>query len=87
MDNILSNLQAILSNGLFGITLTIVGYLIGLWLNRKFKTPILNPLLMEMLIPDICMNCLNEYFYVNMKKITVQFVKVKDVNAFINKEV
>ncbi len=29
MDNILSNLQAILSNGLFGITLTIVGYLIG----------------------------------------------------------
>ena len=45
MDNILSNLQAILSNGLFGITLTIVGYLIGLWLNRKFKTPILNPLL------------------------------------------
>ena len=48
---------------------------------------ILNPLLMEMLIPNICMNCLNEYFYVNMKKITVQFVKVKDVNAFINKEV
>lgn len=45
MDHILSNLQAILSNGLFGITLTIVGYLIGLWLNRKFKTPILNPLL------------------------------------------
>lgn len=40
-----------------------------------------------MLIPNICMNCLNEYFYVNMKKITVQFVKVKDVNAFINKEV
>lgn len=50
MDNILSNLQAILSNGLFGITLTIVGYLIGLWLNRKFKTPILNPLLIAMVI-------------------------------------
>ena len=50
MDNILSNLQAILSNGLFGITLTIVGYLIGLWLNRKFKTPILNPLLIAMVL-------------------------------------
>ena len=50
MDHILSNLQAILSNGLFGITLTIVGYLIGLWLNRKFKTPILNPLLIAMVL-------------------------------------
>ena len=50
MDNILSNLQAILSNGLFGITLTIVGYLIGLWLNRKFKTPILNPVLIAMVL-------------------------------------
>ena len=48
MDHILSNLQAILSNSLFGITLTIAGYLIGLWLNRKFKTPILNPLLIAM---------------------------------------
>ena len=37
MDNILSNLQAILSNGLFGITLTIVGYLIGLWLIGNLK--------------------------------------------------
>ncbi len=35
---------------LFGITLTIVGYLIGLWLNRKFKTPILNPLLIAMVL-------------------------------------
>ena len=50
MDHILSNLQAILSNGLFGIALTILGYLIGLWLNRKFKTPILNPLLVAMVL-------------------------------------
>ena len=50
MDHILSNLQAILSNSLFGITLTIAGYLIGLWLNRKFKTPILNPLLIAMVL-------------------------------------
>ena len=50
LDHILSNLHAILSNSLFGITLTIAGYLIGLWLNRKFKTPILNPLLIAMVL-------------------------------------
>ena len=39
-----------IAQSLFGITLTIVGYLIGLWLNRKFKTPILNPLLIAMVL-------------------------------------
>ena len=35
----------IASNGLFGIVLSLIAYKIGVWLNQKFKTPILNPLL------------------------------------------
>ena len=43
-------MNKIVSDGLFGLTLSIVAYKIGVWLNQKFKSPILNPLLIAVAI-------------------------------------
>ena len=43
-------MNKIISDGLFGLTLSIVAYKIGVWLNQKFKSPILNPLLIAVAI-------------------------------------
>lgn len=40
----------ILSSPLFGITLSIVAFRIGMWMNRKLKTPLANPLIIAMLL-------------------------------------
>ena len=40
----------ILSSPLFGITLSIVAFKIGLWINQKVKNPIANPLIIAMII-------------------------------------
>lgn len=50
MSNILENLQNILSGSMFGLTLTIVCYLIGVWLNKRLKSALINPLLVAMVI-------------------------------------
>ena len=43
-------MNKIVSDGLFGLTLSFVAYTIGVWLNQKFKSPILNPLLIAVAI-------------------------------------
>ncbi len=50
MNEMVSNLEKILSNGLFGMLITIAAYLVGVWLNRKFGSALLNPLLIAMAI-------------------------------------
>jgi putative effector of murein hydrolase len=40
----------ILSSPLFGISLSIVAFRIGIWVNRKLKTPLANPLIIAMLL-------------------------------------
>lgn len=40
----------ILSSPLFGITLSIVAFKIGLWINQKVKNPIANPLIIAMIL-------------------------------------
>lgn len=40
----------IVSNGLFGIVLSLLTYKIGVMLNQKFKSPILNPLLIAVVL-------------------------------------
>lgn len=40
----------ILSSPLFGISLSIVAFRIGMWVNRKLKTPLANPLIIAMLL-------------------------------------
>ena len=39
-----------LSSPLFGITLSIVAFKIGLWISQKVKNPIANPLIIAMII-------------------------------------
>jgi predicted murein hydrolase (TIGR00659 family) len=36
---------SVLSNGMFGIALSVAAYLVGVWLQKKWKLPICNPLL------------------------------------------
>lgn len=38
-------MKAVLESPLFGIVLSILAYEAGLWVNRKLKTPLANPLL------------------------------------------
>ncbi|WP_332448109.1 LrgB family protein [Sphaerochaeta sp.] len=38
------------SNPLFGITLSIIAFQIGMWINQKLKTPLANPLIIAMLL-------------------------------------
>lgn len=40
----------IFSSPLFGITLSIVAFRIGMWVNQKLKTPLANPLIIAMLL-------------------------------------
>ncbi|NLE16432.1 MAG: LrgB family protein [Spirochaetales bacterium] len=40
----------ILSSPLFGIALSIVAFRIGMWVNKKLKTPLANPLIIAMLL-------------------------------------
>ena len=40
----------ILSSPLFGIALSIVAFIIGMWVNKKLKTPLANPLIIAMLL-------------------------------------
>lgn len=40
-------LLEITSQPIFGITITLVTYLFGIWLNKKFKSPLANPLLIS----------------------------------------
>ncbi len=43
-------MREILSSPLFGIALSIVAFKMGLWVNRKVKSPIANPLIIAMII-------------------------------------
>ena len=38
-------MEVVTSSPLFGIVLSILAYAVGVWLNRKAKTPLVNPLL------------------------------------------
>ena len=42
-------MEAVTSSPLFGIVLSILAYAVGVWLNRKAKTPLVNPLLVAII--------------------------------------
>ena len=37
-------ITAVLTNGMFGIMLSILAFQVGVWANQKWKFPLLNPL-------------------------------------------
>lgn len=41
---------SVLANGMFGIALSVAAYQVGVWLNKKWKLPICNPLLIGTVI-------------------------------------
>ena len=43
-------MEAVTSSPLFGIVLSILAYAVGVWLNRKAKTPLVNPLLVAIIL-------------------------------------
>ena len=43
-------MEAVTSSPLFGIVLSILAYAVGIWLNRKAKTPLVNPLLVAIIL-------------------------------------
>ncbi len=48
MNNLLSILKDLTATPFFGIALTVFAYAIGVWLNRKAKTPLVNPMLVSL---------------------------------------
>ena len=42
--------EAMMNSAFFGITLSLAGYWIGVWCNKKFRSPIFNPLLIGILL-------------------------------------
>ena len=50
-------MNKIVSDGLFGLTLSIVAYKIGVWLNQNLNLPILNPLLIAVAIIIPILRC------------------------------
>ena len=40
----------VLSNPVFGIALSVMAYAVGVWLNKKLKTPLANPLLIAVVL-------------------------------------
>lgn len=50
MDSIRETLLAITENPLFGITLSILAYECGVWLNKKAKTPLVSPMVIAIII-------------------------------------
>ncbi len=50
MDNFLTAIKELTISPLFGISVTVFAYAIGVWLNRKAKTPLVNPMLISLFI-------------------------------------
>lgn len=50
MDNLLSSMMNMTQSPLFGITITIFFYAIGVWVNKKAKTPLINPMMVGFLL-------------------------------------
>ena len=40
----------VLSNPVFGIALSVAAYAVGVWLNKKLKSPLANPLLIAVVL-------------------------------------
>lgn len=51
-------MEAVLQSPLFGIVLSIAAYSAGLWLNRKLKSPLVNPLLIAIALVILFLNAL-----------------------------
>ena len=45
----------ILQTSFFGVLLSVLTYFIGLWIKRKFRHPLLNPLLIAMVLTVTCL--------------------------------
>ncbi len=50
MNEFLAGVYALTAEPVFGITLSIFAYALGVWINRKTKTPLTNPLLIAVLL-------------------------------------
>ncbi len=50
MNELLGVLENLTISPFFGIALTIVAYAVGVWLNKKAKTPLVNPMLVSLLL-------------------------------------
>ena len=50
MSELLASLRELTALPMFGITLTIAAYAFGVWLNRRTRTPLANPLLVSVVL-------------------------------------
>ena len=50
MDNLLTILRGLTATPLFGVSVTVFAYAIGVWMNKRAKTPLVNPMLVSLLL-------------------------------------